>query len=402
MIDVLMLLYFFLSAPKLLWDRLVKGKRHPGFWERMGVGLPPAKGPLIWIHAISVGEIKSAEPLFWALKEKYPDFYFLISTTTATGYAQAQKTLQQAGHILYAPVDFSWVVRRWVRTYKPQSFILVESDFWPNLLKELKSRGTCISLVSGKISERSYRRFKKVPFFTKRLFSYFDVLCVQNELYKQRFSELVPDPKKLVVTGNLKLDIRPSAGDVLNMPEKTVTLSCTHAPEEEMLLDIFIDSEYFLILAPRHPERFEEVAELLTRKCISFSRWKDRHIVRKVLLVDAMGQLAACYESSRLAISGGSFVKHVGGHNIVEPLLYGTPVFFGPYMHGQMELAKRVLDAGAGKQVRLEEVRQSVDSFFTYRKEEQEMLEASSRFVLEGRGSTRNTIGSIALMLSGC
>jgi 3-deoxy-D-manno-octulosonic-acid transferase len=392
-VNLLILLYLLIMAPKLLIDRVLKGKRHPELLQRLGFRIPKANRPVIWIHGVSVGEIKAAQPLFRELRQKEPNAFFLITTTSATGQAEAKRSLPEADAFAYLPVDLSWVVNRWVKQLNPKRFILMESDFWYNLLSALKRNGTQISLVSGKMSERSARRFKRFSFFAKKLFSHFNHLCLQNEDHLQRFIPLVADPSKLQVTGNLKLDIKPQKIEgTLDFPQPIITISCTHATEEELLLDALQGGEWFLILAPRHPERFEAVAELLTKKNIPFSRWSDSKREGKVLLLDAMGQLPICYAHSSLAILGGSFVTHIGGHNILEPCLYGAPVLFGPHMKGQAEFAKRALESGAGLQISPSEIRSTVVEFFNNPKKQQMMRRSALELIQASRGSTLRTL----------
>lgn len=387
--NVLILLYLFLITPKIFFDRVFKGKRHPGFLQRFGFSIPKADRPVIWIHAVSVGEVKAAQPLFYELHKRENNAFFLITTTSATGQEEAKRSLPEADAFAYLPIDLTWVVNRWVKQLNPSRFILIECDFWFNLLSALKKNGTQISLVSGKISEKSARRFQVFSFFAKKLFAHFDHLCLQNEEYLRRFGSLVVDPTRLHVTGNLKLDLKPQSIDrKLDLPQPVITVSCTHAPEEEWLLDILSGGDWFILLAPRHPERFEEVADLLLRKNIPFSRWSAPQKNSKVLLVDTMGQLPICYTHSRLAILGGSFVDHIGGHNILEPCLYGTPVFFGPHMHGQQEFAKRAIDSGGGFQVSLNQLRSMVIDFFNHPEREERMRKGASQLIEAGRGST--------------
>jgi 3-deoxy-D-manno-octulosonic-acid transferase len=392
-VNVLILLYLLIIAPKLLLDRVFRGKRHPELLQRLGFNIPKADRPVTWIHAVSVGEVKAAQPLFRELRQREPNTFFLITTTSATGQAEAKRSLPEADAFAYLPVDLSWVVQKWVKQLNPRRFILVESDFWLNLLSALKKNGTEISLVSGKMSERSARRFKFFSFFAKKLFSHFDHLCLQNEDHLHRFSPLVADPTRLRVTGNLKLDIKPQSFDgKLDLPQPSITISCTHDPEEEQLLDALAGGEWFIILAPRHPERFEIVADLLKRKKIPFTRWSRPEKAAKVLLVDAMGQMPLCYAHSRLAILGGSFIDHIGGHNVLEPCLYGAPVLFGPHMHGQAEFAKRAIDAGAGLQVSLNEIRATVTKFFNNPNQEHSMKRAAHTLIQSSRGSTTRTL----------
>ena len=212
-------------APKILLERL-RGKRHPAFRERLGFSLPKVKGPVIWIHAISVGEVKAASPLLKELKKEHPETQFLATTTTKTGQKEAKRTLKEADFLLYAPLDLSFVVQRWVERFNPEQFILVESDFWPSLLKALKKNKTQISLVSGKISEKSFKRFQKFPSFSKKLFSHFDQICVQNELYQSRFAKLSYDFERVHVTGNLKLDQLPQQTETpLTLPARSIIFS---------------------------------------------------------------------------------------------------------------------------------------------------------------------------------
>lgn len=355
--NLFLFLYLLLIAPKLLFDRL-KGKKHPELLQRLGSSIPnPQNKPVIWIHGVSVGEIKSAQPLFRALKKEHPDAFFLITTTTATGQAEAKRSLPEADSFRYLPIDFTWAVHRWVNKLRPKLFLLIESDFWPNLLSAIQNSGGKTILVSGKLSERSARRFSMIPFLACRLFSRLDLLLVQNETHLHRFSPFV-DPLRLHVAGNLKLDFQPQPVDTSVWRNKTslpiVTLASTHAPEEEQILDALKELDLFLFIAPRHPERFNEVAELLRKKNIPFVRWSEANLKgERVVLVDAMGQLPICYSLSQIAIVGGSFIPKIGGHNLFEPCLYNCPSLFGPHTHSQTEFAARVLESGAGRQIAL-------------------------------------------------
>ena len=286
-----------------------------------------------------------------------------------------------------------------MKKLNPQKFILVECDFWFNLLAALKKNGTQIILVSGKISERSARRFRWFPTFSKRLFSHFDLLCIQNEDHFHRFLSLVADPKRLHITGNLKLDVEPQPVEAswksrLNFPPKTLTISCTHAPEEELLLNS-LGHDWFIILVPRHPERFEEVARLLDKKAIPYYRWSNLEAKRggeRVLLVDAMGQLPICYSLSRLAIVAGSYVDQIGGHNVLEPCLYGTPVVFGPFTYAQREFVSRAIESGAGAMVPHEQLRVYMETFPS---REEAMRTAALEMIQSGRGSTARTLSAL-------
>ncbi len=370
----------------MIWVYLLFFIRHPGLLQRLGKNLPPLpEAPFrIWIHGVSVGEIKAARPLFEKLKNQFPHARFFVTTTTATGGEEAKRSLPGA-HYSYLPLDAKSAVRRTVRHVRPDLFLLSESDFWPNLLKEIQSRGGKTVLFSGKLSSRSAARFFRFRFFAKKLFSRFDLLLVQNEEQKRRFLPLVSDPSRLHVTGNPKFDLKPQKSPL--PPHNFITIACTHAPEEEWLLDTLHGGPWQLFLAPRHPERFAEVAQLLEKKKIPFTRWSQTHdLSAPVILIDTMGQLPSCYPLSHLAILGGSFVTHIGGHNILGPCLYGVPVFFGPHMFGQQDLVQAVLAARAGKQLALAALRLAVEAFF--QEPQQGMREATQTLFSTSPSST--------------
>jgi len=405
-LNLVVFLYFLGIIPKVFFDRIAKGKKHPEILQRLGFSIPDNRGkPVIWMHAVSVGEVKSSQPLFVELKKIHPDAFFLITTTSATGQAEAKRSLKDADGFAYLPLDLTWIVNRWVDRLRPQLLILVESDFWPHLLKSVKKKGGRIALVSGKISQRSARRFKRFPFFSKMIFSHIDLFCVQNEEYYNRFLPLVPDPSRMQITGNLKLDVQSQSVDIsfwqgkLQLPKKPIiTISCTHAPEEELLLGALANPDWFFFLAPRHPERFDEVAEILTQREIPFIRWSQIEKMKggeAVILVDAMGQLPICYTFSRLAIVAGSYIDRIGGHNVLEPCLYGTPVFFGPHMFGQTEFADRVSKSKAGMQIPLQNLRSAVDLFLKDSIQEKSMRAAAVDLIRNSRGTVIRTLQSL-------
>ena len=399
MVDLAFFLYLIAMAPKLLVDRL-KGKRHPDFLQRLGARIPdPKKRPVIWIHAVSVGEAKAAQPLFRALQREYPETFFLITTTTAAGQEEAKRSLSGAGAYRYLPLDFTWIVRRWAKALPPQYLLLIEGDLWPNLLAAVKKAGGKNILISGKISPRSARRFQILSPLSRKLFSRLDLLCVQNEEHADRFRPLVPDPSRIHITGNLKLDIEPQKVDIAHwrslFPGNSLTLSCTHAPEEDLLLDALKDGPWTLFLAPRHPERFDEVAQIILKKNLPYIRWSQldkRRGGERVILVDAMGQLPICYSLSRLAIVAGSFTPKVGGHNVFEPCLYGCPSLFGPYTQTQREFVQRVLEAGAGRQLSLEDLSKAAAQILDNPLEERALRSGAMTLIAAGRGAVERTL----------
>ena len=373
--NAFLLLIALIALPKLLWHWFVLGKYRQSLKMRLGFALPsftPKEGQeVIWIHAVSMGETRAVIPLYRLIRKHRPEAAVVISTTTETGNSEAKRSMPDADAFFFLPLDFSWIIRRLLKRIRPTTLILCESDFWYHLLKIAKENQARIALVNGKISLRSTKRFQKVLFFTKRLFSSFDILCLQSNLYRDRFLSLGIAPEKLIVTGNLKLDAPSKKLDAteLQLLRKTfeiapsdlvLVIGSTHAPEEEEILSLLPAlwekiPHLKVLLVPRHPERFTEVFQLIQNKNLGCARYSQMTSDRLVL-VDTMGLLHQCYQLANVAIVGGSFIPTVGGHNIMEPVLLGVPVLFGPHMHSQPDLTELVLTAHAGKQLTIDEL----------------------------------------------
>lgn len=365
MIYNILLSFFILAiAPKIFWQVWRKGKNVPKFKDRFGFSPPVFNGSKkrIWFHAVSLGEIKATKPLVDQITAINPDVQILITTSTRTGFDQAKQLFSSKAEIRYLPLDFSWIMERWIFSFRPHLLIFVEGDLWPNLLNVAHRFTTKTILVSGKISQKSTDRFRFFRFVSQDIFGKLDLICAQNEEYKKRFESLISEP--IYISGNLKLDIQPMVVDPtlvrnrfsLSENQKIITISCTHSPEEKELLlilrplwDRFPD--LIIFLAPRHPERFDQVAKEISYLKLPFCRWNQQRIQERLVLVDALGQLPFCYSVSNIAIMAGSFSSRIGGHNVLEPCFYGCPVLFGPHMHAQKEFMNIVLQAGVGRQV---------------------------------------------------
>lgn len=372
--DLALLLWYLAALPPLLWQRLVRGKRCGDLASRLGLLLPsPLTGsPVIWIHAVSVGEARAATALHAQLKREFPKAAFVISSTTATGRAEAMRSMSGADLHCAMPLDLSWIVKRVVRRLRPQLLFFVEGDVWYNLMRQVKKGGGRVFLVSGKLSHRSYRAFARCPFFARRLFGLVDRFCLQQTVHQQRLARLGIPLAKMHVTGNLKYD---APGPHLSLEEidkgrcelklthtdPILTIGSTHDPEERLLLASLrtlwdVLPHLKVLLVPRHPERFASVAKLLSKQNITYATYRTRDRMRgdeRVILIDTMGSLRLCYLLSRAAIVGGSFVPGIGGHNLLEPMQLGVPTLFGPYMQEPSDLAAQAVHTGAAKQVDL-------------------------------------------------
>jgi 3-deoxy-D-manno-octulosonic-acid transferase len=399
--NLFLILFAFFMGPKIIWQKWRKGKKVPDLKERLGFHPPVASGSgmRIWIHAVSLGEMKAAQPLAEYLLQSDPTAQVLITTSTTTGYEEACRLFAEKALIRYFPLDFSWTMHRWVRSFRPRILIFVEGDVWPNLLYEAKRQMAHTALVSGKISEKSAQRFSFFTSVSRRLFDSLDLICVQNEEYRNRFARFVNCP--IHISGNLKLDIEPVPLDpsairrrfALHDNQRAITISCTHAPEEKDLLFALRPlwdhiPDLVIFLAPRHPERFDTVASILHQMKIPFCRWNGSRVQEPLILVDAMGQLPTCYCVSSSAIIAGSFASHTGGHNVLEPCLYGCPVLFGLHMHAQMEFARIALQYGVGRQINEDLLVSTLLEFF----DSLPLLRANIlRLVEKNRGSTLRT-----------
>ncbi len=413
--DVGLTVLMILSLPKLLWQWFVVGKYRHSLKARLGITLPsfsPKRGQrVVWIHAVSVGEARAVIPLFQKIQKQYPDAAIVISSTTETGQAEARRSMGSAQAHFFLPFDFSLAIRRMMNRVRPTTLILSESDFWYHLLKIAKERGTQVALVNGKVSERSTKRFQKIPFFADRLFSLFDILCVQSPAYLKRFLSIGIPPEKLFVTGNLKFDIllqkmgtieKEAFLGTLNIKDTdpVVVIGSTHAPEEDWLISALDPlwkqiPNLKLLLVPRHPERFNEVARLLNAKKLPFSRYSEKQCKEPLILIDAMGLLNSCYQIATVAIVAGSFTSHIGGHNIFEPVMYQVPVLFGPHMYGQPDLKEQVLTAQAGLEVTLEELPQALLKILQTPSLHAQYAKACERLSQSVQGATSRTFEKI-------
>ena len=410
--NLLLFVLAIITLPKLLWQWFVLGKYRESLSQRLGIHLPsfnPKKGQeVIWIHAVSMGETRAIIPLFRMIQESRPDAAIVLSTTTETGNAEAKRSMPDADAHFFLPLDFSWMVRRLMDRIRPTTLILCESDFWYHLLKLSKERGVKVALVNGKVSERSSNRFKRFKCFTTRIFSNFDILCVQSKCYRDRFLSMGIPQEKLFVTGNLKFDAPAKKMDPSELQklraslkiaptDRVVVIGSTHAQEEDLMLSVVDQVQKKIpnikvLIVPRHPERFDEVAKLIKERGFEISRFSEG-VTReqRIILIDAMGKLSECYQIADVAIVCGSYVSHIGGHNIFEPVQFGVPVFFGPHLYGQPDLKDLVLTAQAGKQVAIEDLPQALVAILESPLMHQQYADACKTLSISVQGVTERT-----------
>lgn len=338
--------------PKILYDNYKKDKYRSSMRQRLGKDLPPIKdpdAPLIWFHAVSMGETKAIAKLCQLIKQRHPQVSLLISSTTETGHQEAIRSIAIADYHIYLPIDFSPVIGPVIRHFKPKAVLLSETDIWWNFLRQAKEQGAFVGVVNGKLSERSSNRLNILPSLGKKIYSPLDFCCAQTDEYATRFSRLgVPH---VSVSGNTKFDLQPSQKPIpLEIPPGTelIVAGSTHPTEEEIIIKQLTPllkerPNLRLAIVPRHPDRFNDVAKYLETTGFPVKRFtQEGPSDWKILLVDAMGILANLYGAAKVAIVCGSFTPKVGGHNILEPCFAGTPVLFGPHMFTQNEMTALV------------------------------------------------------------
>jgi 3-deoxy-D-manno-octulosonic-acid transferase len=339
--------------------------------RRLAVDLPARYGDdrTIWVHALSVGEVLSALPLIRSLRKEVPQYNLVFTVTTRQGIEIARRETEQDVQVLLMPLDFWWSMLRVIRYVRPRLFILVETDLWPGLIAHLARRGITMVLVNGRVSPRTMRSYKRFRFFTRRMLGRFTLCLMQSGLDRARLLETGIGEEKVKALGNIKFDQDDPAVEKnegcrwrtkFNLSsEDTVWLAgSTHAGEEDVLLDIFKDirssfSRLRLIIAPRRPERSEEVRRLAENKGLKAQRRTgitSQTRPWEVLILDTIGELARVYSLAYISFVGGSLVPE-GGHNLLEPASFGSPVLFGPHTEDFKAMAEILVEAGAGLRV---------------------------------------------------
>ncbi|HYK91506.1 MAG TPA: 3-deoxy-D-manno-octulosonic acid transferase [Acidobacteriota bacterium] len=368
------------TSPYWVYRALREKKYFSNFRQRLGFSLPQLQLPYnsVWIHAVSVGEVLAAKPLLSFLRTRRPDLIIVVSTVTLTGQALAQRELAQAAGIFYFPFDWAFCIRRVMNMVRPRAVILMETELWPNFLRLCKESGIPVFLANGRISDSSLRRYRHVPRLTRFMLDRLLVVGAQTQEDKRRFGMLGAVESRICVTGNLKFDFKAPnvdhATDLLNLIRRRLDLGSGNQMivvgssmrgEEGHFLEAFQKvklrvSGARLVIAPRHPERFGEVADLITRSGIPFLRRSEieasgQETEPEILLLDTIGELRAVYLLAEIAVIGGSFLPF-GGHNLLEPAALGKAIVFGPDMSNFKEMAGLFLREQAARRCALGEL----------------------------------------------
>lgn len=373
--SVFIVLLFLVMSPYLLYQAVRYRKYVTSLPQRLGI-LPVSfnvdADESIWIHAVSVGEVLTARALLQELRECYPRLRIVLSTTTITGHQVARNNLQFVDEVFYFPFDFRFIVQRTLRLVRPRLFIMMETELWPNLLRACRAAGVKTILVNGRISARSFPRYKLAKPLFRHVLAHVDRFCMQGEESARRIIDMGADPARVTVTGSLKFDSLEIPGAShdrgqnrvlryfrISGDRPVVIAASTLKGEEEAVLEAFqrihdTRPTALLVIAPRKPERFDDVERLARRAGWNVARRSDLRVDAEprhdVVILDTIGELAQLFQIGTVVFVGGSLVD-AGGHNILEPAVFGKPIVFGPHMQNFAEIAKAFLDNGAAVQV---------------------------------------------------
>lgn len=363
---------FILMLPVFL---LRRSKYGAGFKQRLGL-LPDfnARGrKVVWLHCVSLGEANAARPLAEKLKQRFPDHSLVVSTTTKTGQAVAKDAFGNiADLVFYFPFDWRNTVRRTLRKIKPSTVLLMETEIWFNFIRETYKSGSHVAIVNGRLSERSFDRYIKIKGFMKRVLNYLELALMQDNADATRLMALGARGSRVRVTGNIKFDHDLSDAETAVTDEMRVRFgvtadaplliaASTHSPEEKWVIEAFREvwkssgqNLPRLMLAPRHPERFSEVADAIKASGFSWVRRSEKPSGRdktaEIILLDSMGELRSAYPLAEMVFVGGSLIPH-GGQSIYEPAAAGRAIITGPHTANFAAAVKEFSDRNALVQI---------------------------------------------------
>lgn len=355
-----------LAAPVLLLRLKWRARKEPELWanwrERIGYA-KRSEGPVIWVHAVSVGETIAAESLVRTFCERYPDQRVLLTAMTVTGADRARAMFGNSVDYAYIPYDYPAAVSRFLERVRPRALIVMETELWPNIIAQTHAAGVPIIIANARLSQRSAEGYKKVGWISRRLFSQLDWIAAQSDADAQRFLDVGARDSAVNTTGSIKFDVsvtpqtraRSAALRAeMGPPERRVWIAAsTHEGEDEWFLSahrqlLHTMPDLLLVLVPRHPERFQSVARLVTEQGFVLARrsLKQAPAAAEVYLADTMGELMMLYGSADVAFIGGSLVTR-GGHNPLEAAAWAIPVVSGPHVFNFLDIYQRLEQGGA-------------------------------------------------------
>lgn len=411
------------AAPLIAWQAWRTDKYREGYAAKLLGRVPRRAGDrtCVWLHAVSVGEVNLLRVLMAELAARHPDWELVVSTSTKTGYDLARKKYGERHTVFYCPLDFSWAVDEAMRRVRPSLLVLAELELWPNLVASAKRHSARVAIVNGRLSENSFKGYRRVPSVVRRTLRRIDLIAVQDIATRERFIQLGARRRNTNVTGSLKYDGAEMRRDNPRTEElrrlagfattETVWLAgSTQAPEEAICLRVFQEvsedrPDLHLVLVPRHPERFDEVAREIEASGLSWTRRTQLNPSSPVpcpsiLLVDSVGELGAWWGAADLGFVGGSFGDR-GGQNMIEPAAYGVATCFGPNTRNFRDIVAALLAADGARVVADEEgLAAFVGACLAMPGEARELGERAKAFVQTQFGATGRTADAIDRLLA--
>ncbi len=415
--SLILALGFVLALPWFWWKDRSSGKYSRSFRERMGrlpASLTTGDRPSIWIHAVSVGEVLAARTLVEPLKQRLPGHAVFVSTTTLTGQAVARQALRGVDGLFFAPFDWPLPVRRALDRLRPSLLLLIETEIWPNLIHEARRRGTRVAVVNGRISPRSFARYRRIRAFLRPVLAEVDIFLMQEPSHVRRIVEMGAPAARVRALGNLKFDALEPARTPDDLGRlfadghagPTWVAGSTAPGEEELVLRALQQVREAvphtrLVLAPRHPERFGAVPALVeaagfrcARRSISEPGWDGA----EVLLLDTLGELAGIYPVATAVFVGGSLVP-AGGHNVLEAAVAGRAIVVGPHMENFQEIADRFRDEGGMIQIAAaEDLAPEIIRLLTDVARRERLGRRAQELVEASRGALRETLDALVAL----
>ncbi len=408
---------FFLGLPLIILRLIWRGFRSPAYWRRWSerFGSSPIlaeQTPVIWIHAVSVGEVEACRPLVKALQLEFPEHTLLITTMTPTGSDRVKLLFADSVTHCYLPYDYPFAIKRFLDRSHPEFGIIMETEIWPNLLFTCRRHKVPLVLANARLSERSTKGYARFPKFIKNTLNDLHLIAAQGQQDRQRFQQLGADINKVHAVGNLKYEISLPASlneqaaamrHIWDSNRPVWVAASTHEGEDEIILNASrqvraLFPELLLIIVPRHPERFDRVTSLTQRagfKTLRRSEHQPCPSDIQVLVVDTMGELPLFYAACDVAFVGGSLVPH-GGHNLLEPAALGRAIITGPHYFNFNEITQQFLEAGAAIEVTdSQELAEATTTLLQNAQQRAQMGEAGLKLIAHSLGASTRLVNLI-------
>ena len=414
--DIIFIFFVLLYLPYVV----ARGKWHAGFAMRLGF-LPAGLVELfnakkcLWFHAVSVGELLAIVDLIKQVREKYPDHTIVCTTVTTTGQQLARELLGEACRVLYAPLDGSLIVRKYIRVIRPKIYVSTETEIWPNLYTALHRQGVPVIMINGRISDRSYKGYRRIRFLTKQVLACVNIFCMQSLMDAERIERLGAPRERIRVVGNLKFESNPAHSGIsktglgFQESDELLIAGSTHPGEEEILIDALSAlrgqfSHLRLVIAPRHIERSEAITALIEQKGyrpVCFSQIKQAQPdARTVIVVDSIGQLRDLYSLATVVFIGKSLTVG-GGQNMIEPASLGKPTVIGPLTQNFKDAVDIFLKTDAIIQVHdSEELTQEIRRLLAEPQYAEMIGQAAKQTVIQYQGASAKTLKAITVLIS--